>query len=380
VKQTLESFDSSHLVQGCARFLDPHTLEIDGGERIHADRVVIAAGSRPVWPKQFEGAGDRLIVSEDVFEWEDLPESVAVFGGGVIGLELGQALARLGVRVRLFGKFGDVGALTDPEVKTAAVEAIRREFPFDPDADVKAICREGDAVRISFVEAGAEREERFDYLLAATGRKPNLDGLSIENTGLELDNSRVPVFDPLTMRAGESHIFMAGDSSNRIPLLHEAADDGRIAGVNAAHYPEVLVHRRRAPLSIVFSEPNIATVGQTRAALQDTGCNYAVGEVDYSRQGRSRVIGENAGLLRVYGEPGTGLFLGAELAAPRGEHLAHLLAWALQARLDVPAMLEMPFYHPVIEEGLRTALRDLCANLRLSPPAPSGTVECGPGG
>ncbi|MBK1671269.1 hypothetical protein CKO28_25035 [Rhodovibrio sodomensis] len=140
-----------------------------------------------------------------------------------------------------------------------------------------------------------------------------------------------------------------------------------------------MAHRRRTPLSVVFTEPNIATVGRSYAELQHMPCEFAVGEVDFADQGRARVMRVNEGVLRVYGEQGTGLFLGAEMIAPRGEHLAHLLSWAAQSRLDVPTMLDMPFYHPVIEEGVRTALRDLCAKLRLRPAPPPRSIDCGPG-
>ena len=379
VREAVEEFDGAHRVEGAVRFRDPHTLAIGNGDTLRAERIVIATGSRPVWPAAFEAVGDRLVVNEDLFEWADLPDSVAVFGGGVIGLELGQALAKLGVRVRLFGKGGAVGPLTDPAVIAAAARTIDADVPFHPDADVKAVERTGEAVTVRFDAGDGLAEERFDYLLAATGRRPNVDGLALENAGLALDERGVPAFDPLTMRAGDSHIFMAGDASNRIPLLHEAADDGRIAGENAARFPEVLVHPRRTPLAVVFTDPNIAMVGQSHADLTGTQCDFAVGEVDFSGQGRARVLGDNKGLLRVYGEQGTGRFLGAEMAAPGGEHLAHLLAWAAQARLDVPAMLDMPFYHPVLEEGVRTALRDLCAKLRLRPPAPANSIDCGPG-
>ena len=379
VREAVEGFDPAHRVEGHARFRDPHTLAIEGGDTIRAGRIVIATGSRPARPRALEAAGDRLAVNDDVFDWQDLPGSVAVFGGGVIGLELGQALARLGVRVCLFGKGGDVGPLTDPDVAGAAAAAVRDHLPFNTDADIHEIRRERDGIRLTFLDDRAERHERFDMLLAATGRRPNLDTLDIEKAGLALDDRGVPVFDPLTMRAGESHIFLAGDASARIPLLHEAADDGRIAGENAARFPEVLAHRRRAPLAIVFTDPAIAIAGQSRAALDAERCDYAVGEVDFADQGRARVIGANRGLLRVYGERGTGRLLGAEMAAPGGEHMAHLLAWAVQARLDVPAMLEMPFYHPVLEEGLRTALRDLCARLHLRPEAPARDIDCGPG-
>ena len=92
----------------------------------------------------------------------------------------------------------------------------------------------------------------------------------------------------------------------------------------------------------------------------------AAGEVSFEDQGRARVMLRNKGLLRVYGNPETGRFLGAEMVGPDAEHIGHLLAWALQSRLTVREMLEMPFYHPVVEEGLRTALRDLDMNLHAS--------------
>ncbi|WP_446917596.1 FAD-dependent oxidoreductase, partial [Klebsiella pneumoniae] len=85
-------------IRGAARFVDPHTLDVDDHTRVRARRIVIATGSRPHVLPMFEGLGDRLLVNDDVFDWDDLPESVAVFGPGVIGLEIGQALHRLGVR------------------------------------------------------------------------------------------------------------------------------------------------------------------------------------------------------------------------------------------------------------------------------------------
>jgi dihydrolipoamide dehydrogenase len=113
--------------------------------------------------------------------------------------------------------------------------------------------------------------------------------------------------------------------------------------------------------------------------VTEAGCHFAVGAVDFADQGRARVLRQNRGLLRIYGERGTGRLLGAEMIAPRGEHLAHLLAWAVQTGMDAETALEMPFYHPVIEEGLRTALRDLCVNLGRHSKPPPRDIDCGPG-
>jgi hypothetical protein len=170
----------------------------------------------------------------------------------------------------------------------------------------------------------------------------------------------VPTFDSRTMQCGTSHIFIAGDANNERPVLPEAADHGKIAGDNAGRFPDIRPGLRRAPLTAAFTEPNIVTLGASYKALCAPGKpKFAIGQVSFENQGRSRVMLQNKGMLRVYGEYGTGRFLGAEMIAPRGEHIGHLLAWAVQSRMTVEQMLEMPFYHPVIEEGVRTALRDL---------------------
>lgn len=382
VVDTVERFPEAHRLLGHARFVDPHRLVVGDDVEVIADRIIIATGSRPNIPGFLKEAKDRLVVNDDVFDWQDLPASVAVFGPGVIGLELGQALSRLGVRVRLFGVGGAVGPIRDDAIRSYALATFNDEFPLDPDAEVSSLRRTDAGVEIVFRDRGGqERSETFDYVLAATGRRPNVDALDIQNADIELDDRGSPVFDPHTLRCGDSHIFIAGDANNHKPLLHEAADEGRIAGDNAAAWPDVLSGRRRTPIAVVFTDPQIATVGLTIDQVDDRcrGC-FAVGEVSFEDQGRSRVMAKNRGLLRVYAEQGSGLFLGAEMFGPAAEHIAHLLAWCAQSRMTVSEMLDLPFYHPVIEEGVRTALKDLNRHLSMGPAAVEGCLECGPGG
>jgi dihydrolipoamide dehydrogenase len=224
--------------------------------------------------------------------------------------------------------------------------------------------QDGDEVVLTTREGGEEKVGRYQYVLMAIGRTPNVFDLGIEHAGLELGANGVPLFDSRTMQCGTSHVFIAGDANNERPVLPEAADHGKIAGDNAGRYPDIRPGLRRAPLTAAFTEPNIVTLGASYKDLCAPGKpKFAIGQVSFENQGRSRVMLQNKGMLRVYGEYGTGRFLGGEMIAPRGEHLGHLLAWAVQARMTVEQMLEMPFYHPVIEEGVRTALRDLAAEL-----------------
>ncbi|MCC3860751.1 dihydrolipoyl dehydrogenase [Pseudemcibacter aquimaris] len=378
VLESVDGFNPDHLIKGYAKFVNDNTLIIDNKIEIKAKTIVIATGSSPAIPPIFQKVTDRLIINDDVFDWDDLPESVALFGPGVIGLELGQALHRLGVKIKIFGRGGFVGPLSDPEILEYATDAFQGEFYLNPDADVTSIVQKDDKVNITYKHFdGNSITEGFDYVLATTGRTPNVRNLGLENTTLPLDDRGVPLFNQYTMQIGDHPVFIAGDANNDKPLLHEAADEGKIAGKNAAQFPKISAGKRTSPIGVVFSDPQLATVGSSFASLTE-GC-FETGTVSFEGQGRSRTMLVNKGLMNVYGELGTGLLLGAEIFGPRAEHLAHLLAWCHQQKMTIPEILEMPFYHPVIEEGLRTALRDLNSKLQLGPIPVKRCLDCGPG-
>jgi dihydrolipoamide dehydrogenase len=367
----MQQIPSADRVYGKAHFIDEHTIAVDDKTRVLSKSAVIATGSSATYPDFFKALGDRLIINDDIFDWGELPEAVAVIGAGIIGLELGQALHRLGVHVTVFGRNNRIGAISDPEINAYAITAFNDEFSLEANAHITSMQREHDRDRVAIESTGhnsSQKIDYFDYVLAATGRAPNLAALGLEHTGLELDAKGVPSFDPATMRTVNSHgtsaVFMAGDASNYIPLLHEAADEGSIAGENAARVAAghpVKPGLRRAPIGIVFTDPQIAIVGDGFRALKPG--TFATGQVSFENQGRARILLKNKGLLNIYAESSTGRLLGAEMMAPAAEHLAHLLAWSLQKNMTVSDMLDMPFYHPVIEEGVRTALRDLQAKL-----------------
>jgi dihydrolipoamide dehydrogenase len=296
-------------------------------------------------------------------------------------MELGQAMSRLGVTVKMFGVGGGIAGIHDPAIRDCANRVFNEEFYLDASAEVKSVSESATGVEVTYLHRdGTWQTEQFEYVLAATGRAPDLAALGLQNTGLELNKRGVPLFDRHTLQCGNSPIFIAGDASNDSPLLHEAADQGRIAGDNAGRYPDVRPGLRRTPLAVVFTEPQVASVGLTRDQMnQHFKDRFATGLVSFEDQGRSRVMARNQGILKVYAEQGSGLFLGAEMFGPAAEHVGHLLAWAAQKRMTIAEMLEMPFYHPVIEEGLRTALRDLSHELHMDSELIEHCMDCGPG-
>jgi len=310
-------------VAGKARFVDRNTLEVDGHTRISARAIVIATGSRPAVPSMLLGAGDRLVVNDDVFSWETLPRSVAVFGPGVIAWSSGSPWRGWACACRA-RRGGRVGRSPTP---WCAKRSSRRSPPALRRSGRARRARDPDhrGVEVGYTRLdGSVRVESFDYVLAATGRRPNVDGLGLEPSA-RTRRGRRAALRPATLRVGETNLFIAGDASNFIPLLHEAADEGRIAGENAASLPGVEAGKRRMPPAVVFTDPQIAIVGGGYDKLVPG--TFETGEVSFDDQGRSRVMRKNRGHLRLRG-PRHGRFLGAEMAGPAAEHIGHLLAWA----------------------------------------------------
>ena len=347
-----DNFPEGLLIEGYAKFIEPGLLEVDDGQRIRADKVIIATGSRPVIPEAWQSFSDRVITSDEVFELEELPASAAVVGLGVIGLEIGQSLSRLGVKVVGVDMAETIGNTSDPEVSKCAVDIIGKEFPLML-GNAAEITEEPDG-RLK-VTAG-EESIVVEKIFASLGRRPNIDKLGLENIGVELDESGVPVYNPNTMQVGDMPIFIAGDATGSRPLLHEAGDEGRIAGFNAAS-DSITAFRRKVPLNITFSDPNIIQVGTPFADLDPE--TTAVGQVMMAPVGRALIMAKNKGVIRVYADKASGVIVGAEMICAKGENLAHLLAWCMEEKLTVGRLLQMPFYHPVIEEALQAALNDL---------------------
>jgi dihydrolipoamide dehydrogenase len=337
-------------IEGYARFIEPTLLEV-GGQQVRATRVIIATGSRPLVPAPWQELGDKILTSDDIFEQETLPESMGVIGLGTIGLELGQSLQRLGIEVTGFDQLDTIGGLQDPEVARTAIEVLGREFPLHL-GQPAALVQDGDRLKIT----AGEHSVSVDKVLCCIGRVPNVQGLGLENLGIELDEHGMPESNPCTLQVADLPVFMAGDVNGQRMLLHEAGDEGRIAGYNAAR-DEITAFRRKTPMYINFCDPNICIVGARLDELDHD--RIATGETRFAPVGRAIIMGSNRGLLRVYGDRHSGRILGAEMIGPKGENLAHLLCWCIEQELTVGQLLRMPFYHPVIEEALQAALYDL---------------------
>ena len=339
-------------ILGEASFIDSNTLEING-EFFTTDKFIIATGSSPLIPKEWLEYKKFLIDTDSLFELEDLPKSMLVVGLGAIGFEMGQALSRLGVKVVGVNKSASMAGLSDPELQKYVAHHLNNEFPIFQ-SEVKFI-GPTDGTQISAEIAGTVHQ--FEKVLVCVGRRPNLSKLKLENTGVALNEKGIPEFSSTNLSLKDlPHVFIAGDVNAYRSILHEATDEGKIAGHNAVS--EILCYKRKVFLGITFSDPNIATIGERFSSLKKEKINFITGKVSFEGQGRAIVKLKEQGLLHIYASKVNGKILGAELQAPGGEHLAHLIAWVISMDMTVSEVLKLPFYHPVVEEGLRTALRD----------------------
>ena len=345
-------------IDGYARLVEPDVVEVNDA-RIRADRIVIAVGSHPVVPRPWQAFTDRVLTTDTLFEQEDLPPRIGVIGLGPIGLEMGQALARLGIEVTGFDALDHIAGLSDPVVNQAAIELFSGELPLHLGKPAEII-EEAGGLRVS----SGSHSVVVDKLLVAIGRAPNLGGLGLEDIGAPMDPDGRPVVDPQTMQVGELPIFLAGDAAADRPILHESVDEGRIAGLNASQR-EITAYRRKTPMGIVFTDPNVAVAGTGFSQLETDAT--AVGETDFSSVGRAMFMGKNYGKLRLYADRATGRLLGAAMCVTGGEHLAHLVAWCIEQELTAPDLQRMPYYHPTLEEGLFSAAEDLVSKLEIVP-------------
>ncbi|MDO6462272.1 dihydrolipoyl dehydrogenase [Granulosicoccaceae sp. 1_MG-2023] len=363
-----DGLTDDQFIRGRARLLGPDRVTVNG-EEIQAGSIIIATGSSPVVPAPFRDLGDALITTDTLFEQTALPRSLAVVGLGAIGCEVGQALGRLGVSVHGFDLAEQIAGIRDPEVARVAAQMIGRDMRITTGVQVSPEPDEG-RVRVN---AGG-KTYTVDKLLASLGRRPNTQDLGLDSLGVALDERGMPEFDRQTLQIGSLPVYFCGDVNGDRPLLHEANDEGRIAALNAVA-PAGRAFRRRVPLAIAFTEPQIVTVGAGFDQLDPA--TLAVGTYQPIRQGRAMIKGSNEGLLRIYADRFSGRLLGATLLMADAEHMGHWLSVAIDQGLTLRDCLGQTFYHPVMEEAMQAALQRCLAQCEDAGDLPPGMRAAG---
>ena len=369
IKKQVDSWPENKKISGRAHINKQGLIEVND-ELIKANKIIVATGSSPYIPDDWsDNLGDTLLTSDTVFELTDLPKSIAVIGAGSIGLELAQAFKRLGVEVTLFNRDKRVAGLKDDDINNKAIVCLNRELTMHLGSKINNVGTqtvEGEDKTSAFIEyedsAGKMQQWQGERVLVATGRRNNIEQLGIENLDVELDDKNRPKqLDKKTGQIGDLDVYIVGDANANIPLLHVASDEGYSAGnIVCENKADAYIRPPAIPFSIVFCSPQIVNVGMSLPEIQqDPELEYVIGRVSFDNQGRSRIMGVNCGLLHIYACKKTDRVLGASMVGPDAEYIGHILATAITNDISVKDLLDTPFYHPTILEGLRTALRDV---------------------
>jgi mercuric reductase len=305
------------LIQGTARFTDPGAIEVDG-RRVEAPHFLIATGSAP-WAPPIEGLEQAgYLTSTSAMELKELPSSLVVVGGNYIGLEMGQLFANLGTKVTILEALDRIAPLEEPEISlwltkilsdqgievVAGARVIRVEG-----GDTKTVVAEVDGVQVGFETAD---------VLVATGRRPVLDGLGLEQAGIERDERGDLVLDD-ELRTTNERVFAAGDVTGAPQFVYVAAAQGTVAADNAVAGAHRKMDYEALP-RVTFTTPNIAAVGLTDAQAQQRGYECECRVVDLEHVPRAIVNLDTRGAIKIVAERGTGKVLGIHaIAANAGE-------------------------------------------------------------
>ncbi len=365
VLKYVKSIPDKFKLEGKATFVDGQTIEVAGKLRVRANKIILACGSTPYLPPVFEPLRDELDTSDTIFELDDLPQSLAVVGLGVIALELGQSFQRLGVKTTLYGHSGRIGSFSHPRMQQEVMQTLQEELDIVPRGNFTAARKVAEGFELTYRTAeGEEIVRSYERVLVASGRSSNLRSMNLENAGLKLDQRGLPVYDPLTMQCGGSRIFIAGDAAEDLPLWHEAYIEGRIAADSAICYPQRREGKRTPALGIYYTDPQMASVGADFKTLDED--RLVIGRARMGSGPRHEIYHDGRGLIQIYADKDSGLLLGAEIFGRGAEHMAHTLVLAIEHGLTVEEILQMPVYHPSLEEVMKAALNHAMSQLSAS--------------
>lgn len=358
--------ESNRLI-GKGRFVDDHTVMVNENQTIRFKTAVIATGSAPVIPFELSryGRESGVYTTNDFFDIDHLPNSIAVFGSNREGLQLGQALSYLGVKTVVFGT-NRIWDLTDDSVMQTAINAFNDRFDLVLDTYTTAIEKTSTGFSIYYLDStNYENHLAVDSILTASIRCPKLDGLNIRSMGMKLDRVGCISVNENTLQTSLDHIFAAGEVTDLNMTTEFARHQGRIAGLNAARFPSVQALDKPVKVNIMGTDPEVAMVGLAYAEVVQRakdGHPFIAGEVRAS-EGIYRITRHEGGLIRLYCDEETHQLLGAELCMHNAGHIAHSLAIAMAGKLTVEDVAKLPVFKPSYEEIIRKACRSVMRNI-----------------
>ncbi len=338
------------LLRAHARFTDPETLRLDDGGEVRAKHFVIATGSVNGIPPLSSLGDVGVITSDDVLEFRRLPRSIIVLGGGAIALELAQLLVRFDVEVTLIQRSPQLLSSTDHDLAAVVEKVLRREGirVFTGTELLEAGRREDGLRTVAFRHENGRREVAAEQILLALGRRPNTESLGLETAGVATHAGRIVTDDQ--MRTTAKHIFAAGDCTGPHDIVHIAIQQAEIAAHNIAHPEAPRTIDYRLLTKVIFTDPQVATVGLTEKEATAAGRPALSATHQFDDHGKSLLMEARDGFVKLLADPVTGEILGGACVGPLAGELIHEIIAAMHKRMTVRELAVMPHYHPTLAE------------------------------
>jgi len=321
--------------------------------RYSAHNVIIATGSVPVELPFLKFDEERILSNVGALKIPAVPKHLIVIGGGVIGLELGSVWRRLGAKVTVVELMPTILPGMDDDVVKEAGKLFRKQG-LDIRVGTKVVSgsRTGDAVTIETEKDGARETLTGDYVLVSVGRRPSLNGIDAAALGLNVSKrSEILVDDQ--MRTNLPHVFAIGDCVPGPMLAHKAEDEGVIAAEVIAGKPAHM-HYRSIP-GVVYTWPEVASVGQTERQVKESGREYRVGRFPFSANGRARSMGETDGFVKFVADARTDELLGCHMIGPNVSELISEIVLAFEYRASADDIAMTVHAHPTLSEVTKEA-------------------------
>ena len=348
---------------GVGSFVDKNTIKVVGKGKettLKTEKVIIATGSKPM-PLPFAPIDKkRIISSTEALELKEIPKHLIIVGGGVIGLELGSVYARIGSKVTVVEFLDSLIATMDGTMGKELYKILKKQgMEFYLGHKVTALENKGKEVVLKGEDkAGKPLELKGDYCLVSIGRRPYTEGLGLDKVGIELDRGKIPVDDHLKTKV--DNIYAIGDVVRGAMLAHKAEEEGTLVAEQfAGQKPHI--HYLLIP-GVVYTWPEVASVGYTEEQLKGEGRIYKVGTFPYKALGRARASMDLDGLVKVLADKNTDEILGVHIIGARAADMIAAGVTAMEFRASAEDVARMSHAHPTYMEAVKEACLAATAN------------------
>jgi pyruvate/2-oxoglutarate dehydrogenase complex dihydrolipoamide dehydrogenase (E3) component len=347
------------LFRSRAKFLDENTIKLENGSTLEADKILISTGSKISMPPVPGLDRVSFKTSDDVLDLSEVPEEVVVLGGGIVACELAQFLSRVGTRVTLLQRSNHILK----EFPQAASTCIHQKFTDEGITVKTGVSIENldqvdqETIRVNYLHDGEKNSHETKFLFHALGRSPAVDNLNLEDIGVELAKSGHIETNPF-QQTSVSHIYAAGDCAGPHEIVHVAIRQGETAAMHAlGQKPEPLCYDHL--LGVVFTDPQVATVGLLPEELDKRGIEYLSADYPFDDHGKSILMEAKHGYVAVHADKTKGVVLGAECVGKDAGELIHTLSIAVSLKATVHQLAKADWYHPTLSEIWTYPIEDL---------------------